>query len=69
MLSQMESEQRLLLKRLSHDGWLELDADGPPSSLEPLLETGLIRTVTRGGPVLIVLSGRGVQASERPYLI
>ena len=67
MLAQMESEQLQLLKRLKHEGCVEAHGEGCLCSLEPLLETGLIRTVKRGGPTLIVLSGRGVQASETPH--
>jgi hypothetical protein len=68
MLSQMESEQLHLLKRLKHEGCVEVEDGNCADSLGPLLEIGLIRTVERGGPALIVLSGRGVQASETPYL-
>ena len=67
MPSQMETEQLHLLKRLRHEGCVELDADGWGEHLAPLLETGLIRTVERGGPPVIVLTGRGVQASETPF--
>ena len=67
MLSHMESEQWRLLKRLKHEGCV--DVEDCADSLGPLLEIGLVRTVERGGPTLIVLSGRGVQASETPYSV
>ena len=67
MLSHMESEQWRLLKRLKHEGFV--DVEDCADSLGPLLEIGLVRTVERGGPTLIVLSGRGVQASETPYSV
>ena len=67
MLSQMESDQLHLLKRLKHEGCVEVADEDCTRSFRPLLEIGLIRTVERGGPTLIVLSGRGVQASETPY--
>lgn len=69
MLSQMPSEQLHLLKRLKHEGCVEVHGEGCICDLEPLLEVGLIRTVDRGGPTLIVLTGRGIQASETPYSI
>ena len=68
MLSQMDSEQLQLLKRLKHEGCVEVEDGDRAETLGPLLEIGLVRTVERGGPALIVLSGRGVQASETPYL-
>jgi len=67
MLSHMDSEQLHLLKRLKHEGCVEVVGVGCADSVAPLLEVGLIRSVARGGRALIVLSGRGVQASERPY--
>jgi hypothetical protein len=65
----MQSKQLRLLKRLKHEGCVEVEDGGGAECLRPLLEIGLIRTVERGGPVLIVLSGRGVQAAETPCSI
>jgi hypothetical protein len=67
MLSDMESERLHLLKRLRREGCAEAGGEDWTAGLGVLLETGLIRTVERGGPPLIVLTGRGVQAAEAPY--
>ena len=63
----LESDQLHLLKRLRLEGWVMADSEDCGRSLEVLLETGLVRTVSRSGPAVVVLSGPGVRAAESPY--